>query len=110
MKLIAKTVPSNPQVKELLDCHTYWVWQFPIDAPLLVAILDYGVCKVTIDHPWLIVSGTTEHWHDLAAWLLDDELLAIRKFGTTLVMSNNELFGSLSRTLKPDGTIVLRQK
>lgn len=109
LKLLAKTTAVNTHVKELLECHTYWIWQFPITAQLLVAILDYGVCKVSIHHPWLIVSGTTEHWHELAGCLLEDELLNIRKFATTLVMSNNELFGKLSRTLKPDGTIVLRK-
>lgn len=112
MKLIGKITPTaNNLPKELLEYHTYWVYQLPLIGELTCAILDYGVCKVTIEvaSKCLVVSGLTDQWYDLAGWLLEDESLSLRKLGTTLVMSNNDLFGSLSRTLKPDGTIVLRR-
>lgn len=112
MKLIGKVTPTAINLpKELLEYHTYWVYQLPLTAELLCAILDYGVCKATIEPTvkCLVVSGLTDHWHDLADWLLSDDSLALRKVGTALVMSNNDLFGKLSRTLKPDGTIVLRR-
>lgn len=123
--LLGKMQPNHPGVESLVDnsapqndplaifgvageLHKYWTLGFKFSAKLLEIILEAGVGRVTFTQAEIMISANIPEWCTIARALLSEHYLQVRKFGTILVQTFPELFKNLSRSLNPDGTIVLR--
>lgn len=89
--------------------HTYWVVACQYTDELLEVLLAAAHCRITVDGTFVVLSGSTREFHDLVRVLLDDDDSRIKKFATLLVQTTPDVFMTLGRNMKSDGTIALRR-
>lgn len=103
--------PANPFdiFLDAADTHTFWTLGLPYSECLHAEISKTFRAAIYFDLDSLVVTTNTDGWHEIAQKLSLSSDHRFNKFVTVLTQAFPDIFKSLQRKLKPDGTTAIQR-